>query len=88
MTSPTDRELLDLVTQAAGDAQQLARLIDALLNYRRGPDERQAFLLLWAPFGPSPAVNYISNCARDDATSLLKEILARWEGQPYVEGRG
>jgi hypothetical protein len=31
--------------------------------------------------------NYISNASREDVVVLLKEQLARFEGQPEIEGR-
>jgi hypothetical protein len=38
-------------------------------------------------FGESSGrLNYISNAERDDVMTMLKEQLARWEGQPEMKG--
>lgn len=37
--------------------------------------------------GPEgPRANYISNCQRSEMRAALKEVIARWEGQPQVKG--
>lgn len=65
----------------------LARGIDRLFN---GRDEHKntGFVLLVFPFGETEGrrANYISNASRKDIVSTLKEIAARFEGQPEVSG--
>lgn len=70
--------------------QQMARLLDGILNgSAKGPDRESGFVLLVFPFGDrSGRCNYISNGAdRRDVIVLLKEQLARFEGQADVGGR-
>lgn len=47
------------------------------------------FVLLLAPFGQvaDGRVNYISNGEREDMVAMMKELLARFEGQPETAGR-
>ena len=47
-----------------------------------------AFVLLTAYFGQvdDGRVNYISNGEREDMIAMLKELLARFEGQPMTGG--
>jgi len=43
---------------------------------------------LFFPFeGREGRCNYISNAAREDVLTLLKEQVARFEGQPEMKGR-
>ena len=51
--------------------------------------KRWAFVLLTAEFGVirDGRVNYISNGEREDMVAMLRELLARFEGQPHQEGR-
>ena len=73
---------------------QLAEGLDELLN---GPppmppatwNKRWGFVLLTAEFGKMSGgrVNYISNGEREDMVAMLRELLARFEGQPYQEGK-
>jgi len=67
--------------------QQLAKAIDLCLNGQETP-KRNGFCLFIFPFdGPEGAhTNYVSNTKRDDVKSAMKEVLARWEGQPHVSG--
>lgn len=73
----------------------LAQTIDEFLN---GDPDREfkidkrenGFVLLVFPFnGPEGArCNFISNGAdRKDVVSLMKEMIARFEGQPEMKGR-
>ncbi len=65
----------------------LASTIDALFNGENCPQDqkRVGFVLLTANFGDiaEGRVNYVSNGARDDMVSMLREFLARAEGR-YV----
>lgn len=61
----------------------LAEGLDKIFNgCATGKDKKIAFVLLTAKFGDivEGRVNYISNGERDDMVSMLKELLARFEG--------
>lgn len=69
--------------------QQVARGLDEIFNGDvRGPARKVGFVLLVFEFGSSDGrCNYISNGAdRRDIVVLLKEQIARFEGQPDVVG--
>jgi hypothetical protein len=63
----------------------LAQAIDDLLNGEVG-GKKNGFILMVFPFDHGGRCNYISNAAREDVVILLKEQLARFEGQPEMEG--
>lgn len=68
----------------------LAEGIDKIFNGDvRGPDRETGFVLMVFPYGDrSGRCNYISNGAdRKDIVVLMKEMIARFEGQPEVTGR-
>jgi hypothetical protein len=71
----------------------VAHVLDDLFNGElRGKDRPTGFVLMVFPFeGPSSGdgrCNYISNgAARDDIVTLMKEMIARFEGQPEMKGR-
>ena len=75
--------------------QGVAKMIDRKLN-GDGADEllgnpkarQNGFVLLVFPFGgPEGArTNYVSNGDRHDILTALKEIVARFEGQPELRG--
>ena len=67
------------------DMNALARFMDEYLNEGlTGKDRKNGFVLLVFPFGPVDGrCNYISNGAsREDVIVLMKEQIARFEGQP------
>lgn len=66
----------------------IAHGLDEILNDGiQGNDKRTGFVLLIFPFNDHEGrCNYISNAQREDIVILLKEQLARFEGQP--ENRG
>jgi hypothetical protein len=66
----------------------IAGAIDNALNGNACP-KQVAFVLLVMPFdGPEDArTNYISNARREDVLVMLKEVTARFEGQPEQSGR-
>lgn len=71
----------------------LAKGIDEILNGKPPPvpqswEKRWGFVLLSAEFGriEGGRVNYISNGDRDDMVAMLRELLARFEGQPETGG--
>lgn len=70
--------------------EDMTRALDRFFNGEdRGPDRKVGFVLLVFPFGAGDGrCNYISNGAdRRDVIVLLKEQLARFEGQPEMNGR-
>jgi hypothetical protein len=55
----------------------------------RGADRPTGFVLMVFPFnGFDGRCNYISNGAnREDIVTLMKEMIARFEGQPEMTGK-
>lgn len=68
-----------------------ARALDQIFNGdARGADRNTGFVLMVFPFGEASngRCNYISNGAdRKDVVALMKEMIARFEGQPELTGR-
>ncbi len=66
----------------------MAASLDAVLNGNTRP-KKHGFVLLVFPFdGPEgQRTNYVSNGKREDIVVALKEIVARFEGQPHQSGR-
>lgn len=88
------REACDLLMPAPiqpdahGPMNKLARDIDRGLNGRsKVKPKRYGFILLVAEFGKieDGRVNYISNGEREDMIAMMREYLARVEGQ-YHDG--
>ena len=70
--------------------QAVAQALDELFNGPvKGPARQTGFVLLVFPFGGKDGrCNYISNGAdRRDIVTMMKEQIARFEGQPEVEGK-
>lgn len=68
----------------------IVRALDETFNGdKRGPDRNTGFVLMVFPFGDhSGRCNYMSNGAdRRDVVTLMKEMIARFEGQPEQTGR-
>ena len=66
---------------------ELARKLDGFFNGKDVP-KHTGFVLLVFPFDNHEGrCNYISNANRGDVVTLLKEQLARFEGQPEVTGK-
>jgi hypothetical protein len=67
----------------------LGSLIDQFFNGDlRGNDRKVGFCLMLFNFDDGTGrANYISNAERADVVTLLKEQLARFEGQPEMKGR-
>jgi hypothetical protein len=67
----------------------LASGIDALLNGQdKDRPKKNGFCLMVFPFDDFEGrANYISNARREDVIVLLKEQLARFEGQPEMKGK-
>ena len=65
---------------------QLAAFLDNVFNHP-GQPKRIAFVLLMTEFDNMEGrVNYISNGKRADIVTMLKEVTARFEGQPEQKG--
>ena len=68
----------------------VARSLDEVFNAGlRGGSRTTGFVLMVFPYGEAEGArcNYISNGAdRQDVVTLMKEIIARFEGQPEMEG--
>jgi hypothetical protein len=63
----------------------MAQGLDEVLNGdKHGKDRKVGFVLLVFPLGEvsGARTNYISNGERSDIVILLKEMVARFEGQP------
>ena len=73
--------------------QAIAATIDEFFNgpasKRLVPGGREVgFCPMVFNMGDGPGrCNYMSNCVRDDVIVLLKEQLARFQGQPEIVGR-
>jgi hypothetical protein len=71
--------------------EHVARALDEFFNgTAKGPDRQTGFVLMVYRFGDEPGrrCNYISNGAnRRDVVTLMREMIARFEGQPEIKGR-
>ena len=72
-----------------GKMEFLARQIDHFFNGDlRGEDRLTGFVMLVFPFNDHEGrANYISNANRADVVLMLKEQIARFEGQPEQTGQ-
>lgn len=72
------------------ELQTLAIVLDEHFNAGKDSKDpkRIGFVLLVMPFdAPEGArVNYVSNTNRADTVVMLKELIARFEGQPEQKG--
>ncbi len=72
----------------------IAQALDKVFNGdRRGRERPTGFVLMVYPFAEfdkgDSRCNFISNGAdRRDVVVLMKEMIARFEGQPEMSGRG
>lgn len=67
----------------------VSALDDTFNGDKRGHDKDVGFVLLVFPYGDKDGsrCNFMSNGAeRDDIVVLMKEMIARFEGQPEVRG--
>lgn len=80
-----------MANDAGGDALTLiAQALDTTLNGPAPMPQTIGFVLLTYPFG-SPGrtvISYVSNSDRDTVKLALRQLLARWDGQPEVVGHG
>jgi hypothetical protein len=86
-----DQRLGDGPIEARHHDQMTAvvRALDETFNNgKRGADREVGFVLMVFPFGAHDGrCNYASNGAdRRDIVTLMKEMIARFEGQPEVNG--
>ena len=67
----------------------LAHALDDMFNGEKPRTEpaKVGFFLAVYTFGEEGRFNYISNSDRKDIVVLLKEMVARFEGQPEMKGR-
>ena len=73
-----------------GIEQALADGLNSILNGNDTQNPKVGFVLLLFPFGDGldpQLCNYVSNAQRHDVVALLKEMTARFEGQPYMSGK-
>jgi hypothetical protein len=95
----SEHKLRDKLKYQLGDApiqpeyvQMMNAMATALNEMFNGPakgkDRKTGFVLMVFPFGEKEGrCNYISNGAdRKDVVTLMKEMIARFEGQPEVKG--
>lgn len=68
--------------------QAIAQGLDDTLNGAELP-KKNGFVVLLFPFDQveGARTNYVSNCDRKDIIAALKEVVARFEGQPHQSGR-
>jgi hypothetical protein len=74
----------------AESMKRVVGVLDDIFNFGKKGDERPVgFVLMVFPFGDrSGRCNYMSNGAdRHDVVTLMKEMIARFEGQPELKGR-
>lgn len=89
MTHPDDQ----ISEQYRDQMREVAVTLDRYFNEDdRGSDRKIGFVLLVFPFGVDHSddhrCNYISNGAdRKEIVALMKEMIARFEGQPKMSGR-
>jgi hypothetical protein len=80
--APIEQEYHDKMVAIVG-------AIDEMFNGDKHGDERDVgFVLMVFPFGDRPGrCNYMSNGVdRQDVITLMKEMIARFEGQPEMKG--
>lgn len=72
--------------------EQMVAIISALDDFvnggKKGPDRENAIVVMMFKFGTAPGrCNFMSNGVdRKDLVILMKEMVARFEGQPEIEG--
>ena len=81
--APIEPQYIDMMNS-------IARTLNQTFNGDlKGDDRKTGFVLMVFPFGSHDGrCNYISNGAdRSDVVTLMKEMIARFEGQPEISGR-
>jgi len=76
------------MTETKRMMQSIATALDGALN-EEGTPKRNGFVVLLFPLDQAEGsrTNYVSNCDRKDIVAALKEVVARFEGQPHQSGR-
>lgn len=87
-----EQRLGDAPVQAEYHAKMetVMRTIDEYMNGEaRGPDRKVGIVVMMFPYGDvSGRCNYMSNGAnRSDIVTLMREMIARFEGQPALSGK-
>lgn len=86
-----DHELGDgpIQQEYVDNMQVMAGALDEMFNGKvKGKDKKTGFVLMVFPFGDEGRCNYISNGAdRKEIVILMKEMIARFEGQPEMKGK-
>ena len=87
-----DQRLGDAPVEAAYHDKMTAimQTLDEFLNDgAKGDDRKTGIVIMMFPFGDTTGrCNYMSNGAdRRDIVTLMREMIARFEGQPEVSGR-
>jgi hypothetical protein len=80
-----------LEAKYSAQMQGVAEALDSVFNGNvKSPNKKVGFVLLLFEYGTHDGrANYISNGAdRKDIVNLFKEMIARFEGQPEMTGRG
>lgn len=84
MTHPDE----EIIAAYRKKMQDLAAALDQLFNGPlKGKDRVVCFTLLVGEFNEAGRVNYISNGEREDIVNMMKEVIARFEGQPEMSGK-
>lgn len=65
--------------------KEVAKMVDEMFNGITRP-KRTGFILMVFPFDHDGRCNYMSNAERSDVVIMLKEQIARFEGQPEIRG--
>lgn len=71
--------------------EAVARAVDGFFNGEaKGADRKIGFVLMVFPFGDTTGrCNYMSNGAdRNDVVTLMREMIAKFTGQPEITGHG
>ncbi len=92
----TDRQQLGdgpIVARHVALMTKLGALLDRAFNGNaKGEDRKNGFILIIFPFSDTTEderrANYVSNASRDDVLVMLKEQVARFEGQSMEPGHG
>jgi len=89
---PPDQRLGDQPIEGKFQDQMIAimKTLDEFINPgQKAPNKDVAIVLMMFNYGDGPGrCNYISNGAsRQDIVTLMKEMIARFEGQPEMKGQ-
>lgn len=83
--APVSAEYRDMLNKV------MAAVDQSFNGTARGKDRKVGIVMLLFPYGEvddNARVNFISNGAnRKDLVVLMKEMIARFEGQPEIQGR-